>query len=140
MFIHGREAYRRNSLLILYTFYKNVLYITTQFFFGFWSMFSGQPLYEPFIYQLYNITMTSLPIMYFALFDFQYEKEPSPMKRRSGRRQDDALYFLKHPQLYRIGIECRCFGVRQFLRWDIYGLWHAFVIYMCCFHFLAYPG
>lgn len=35
MFVHGREAYRRNSLLILYTFYKNVLYISTQFFFGF---------------------------------------------------------------------------------------------------------
>lgn len=32
-------------------------------------------MYEPFIYQLYNITMTSLPIMYFALFDFEYEKD-----------------------------------------------------------------
>jgi len=29
MFVHGREAYRRNSLLILYNFYKNVLYIST---------------------------------------------------------------------------------------------------------------
>jgi len=27
MFIHGREAYRRNSMLIAYTFYKNVLYV-----------------------------------------------------------------------------------------------------------------
>lgn len=32
-------------------------------------------MYEPFIYQLYNITMTSLPIMFFALFDFEYEKD-----------------------------------------------------------------
>ena len=75
MFVHGREAYRRNSLLILYTFYKNVLYVTTQFFFGFFSAFSGQPLYEAFIYQMYNITFTSLPIMYFALFDFEHEKD-----------------------------------------------------------------
>lgn len=29
MFIHGREAYRRNSFLVLYTFYKNILYICT---------------------------------------------------------------------------------------------------------------
>jgi len=29
MFVHGREAYRRNALLILYNFYKNVLYIST---------------------------------------------------------------------------------------------------------------
>lgn len=42
--------------------------------FGYWSAFSGQVLYEPFIYQLYNITFTSVPIMYFALFDFEYDK------------------------------------------------------------------
>lgn len=70
MFIHGREAYRRNAILILYTFYKNFLYVSTQYFFGFYSAFSGQVLYEPGIYQLYNITMTSLPIMWYALFDF----------------------------------------------------------------------
>ena len=29
MFVHGREAYRRNSFLVLYTFYKNILYIST---------------------------------------------------------------------------------------------------------------
>ena len=27
LFVHGREAYRRNSLLINYNFYKNTLYI-----------------------------------------------------------------------------------------------------------------
>lgn len=76
LFFHGREAYRRNSYLILYTFYKNFLYVMTQFYFGFWSAFSGQTLYEQFIYQLYNITMTSLPIMWFATFDFEYERHP----------------------------------------------------------------
>lgn len=58
-----------------YTFYKNVLYVFVQYLFGMNSAFSGQPLYEGFIYQMYNITMTSLPIMYFALFDFEYEKQ-----------------------------------------------------------------
>jgi phospholipid-transporting ATPase len=41
LFIHGREAYRRNSMLIKYTFYKNVLYVITQYYFGFFSAFSG---------------------------------------------------------------------------------------------------
>lgn len=41
LFFHGREAYRRNAFQILYTFYKNFLYVTTQFQFGFWSAFSG---------------------------------------------------------------------------------------------------
>ena len=75
MFIHGREANRRNSFLVLYTFYKNVLYISAQYVFAFWSCFSGQPLYESFIYQLYNITFTSLPIMYYCLFDFEFNKD-----------------------------------------------------------------
>jgi len=75
LFVHGREAYRRNALLLLYTFYKNFLYVTTQFFFGFNSSFTGQPLYEPFFYQLYNMTMTSLPIMFFAVFDYEYDKQ-----------------------------------------------------------------
>lgn len=41
MFVHGREAYRRNSMLILYNFYKNMLYVSVQYFFGFQSAFSG---------------------------------------------------------------------------------------------------
>jgi phospholipid-transporting ATPase len=46
LFFHGREAYRRNSYFILYNFYKNFLYVVTQFYFGFWAAFAGQPLYE----------------------------------------------------------------------------------------------
>ena len=41
LFFHGREAYRRNSMLILYIFYKNFLYVLPQFFAGFISAFSG---------------------------------------------------------------------------------------------------
>lgn len=130
MFVHGREAYRRNALLILYTFYKNVLYVTTQFFFGFSSAFSGQPLYEPFIYQMYNIAFTAIPIMYFALFDFEYEKVYIPGKTvgRAGKG-----YYLRDPELYRIGIECSCFGIGKFLRWVGYGLLNAYMTYIFCF-------
>ena len=41
LFIHGREAYRRNALLFLYCFYKNFLYVITFFYFGFNSAFTG---------------------------------------------------------------------------------------------------
>lgn len=50
MFVHGREAYRRNSLLVLYSFYKNFLYVVAQFYLGFYNGFSGQVLYEKWIY------------------------------------------------------------------------------------------
>jgi phospholipid-transporting ATPase len=31
LFIHGREAYRRNAFLMAYTFYKNILYVIPQY-------------------------------------------------------------------------------------------------------------
>jgi phospholipid-transporting ATPase len=136
MFVHGREAYRRNSLLILYTFYKNVLYVTTQFFFGFYSAFSGQPLYEPFIYQMYNITFTGIPIMFFALFDFEYEKDAGPL----GAPSKGKFYYMRDPHLYRIGIENACFGIGHFLRWVLYGLGHAALVYLFNFYALLVPG
>jgi len=116
MFIHGREAYRRNSMLVAYTFYKNVLYVMPQYYFGFNSAFSGQTLYEAFIYQLYNITMTSLPIMYYALFDFQYFKPT----------------FMQNPLLYKIGMNYSCFSMAIFSRWLILALFHGMVIYLVC--------
>ncbi len=75
MFIHGRECYRRNSDLICWNFYKNVVFVIPQFYFGFYSAFSGQVLYESWIYQLYNILYTAVPIMWYALMDLQYTKQ-----------------------------------------------------------------
>lgn len=42
LLIHGRNSYRRISKLILYSFYKNILLYFTQFWFVFFSGFSGQ--------------------------------------------------------------------------------------------------
>lgn len=47
MFTHGREAYRRNSYLVLYMFYKNVIYVLPIFYFGIVSCFSGTSFYDP---------------------------------------------------------------------------------------------
>jgi phospholipid-transporting ATPase len=50
MFVHGREAYRKNSAIICYSFYKNILYVVVQMHFNWFANFSGQPLYEAWIY------------------------------------------------------------------------------------------
>jgi phospholipid-transporting ATPase len=50
LFYHGRECYRKNANVVCYSFYKSMLYVIAQFWFGFMSVFSGQALYEPFIY------------------------------------------------------------------------------------------
>ena len=123
MFLHGREAYRRNAFFIVYNFYKNVLYVITQYYFGLNSAFSGQTLYEAFIYQLYNITMTSLPIMWFAVFDFEFTKDR----------------YMKNPFLYSIGLEKKCLNSWVFIKWIFYALWQGLVIYFVCIIALLDP-
>ena len=88
LFFHGREAYRRNSILAIYMFYKNILFVMPQFWFGFWSAFTGQTLYEAIIYQAYNIVFTAFPIMIFAIFDQE-------QKRR---------HFISDPKHYWVGL------------------------------------
>lgn len=75
LFCHGREAYRRNTYLISYMFYKNVLYVIPIWMFGWLSFFSGTPIYNNILYQLYNIVFTSIPIIWFAVFDWEHDKE-----------------------------------------------------------------
>lgn len=117
LFIHGREAYRRNSFLVCYIFYKNVLFVLPQYWFGFLSVFSGQTLYESWIYQMYNIVFTAFPIMWFATFDFQKRKEE----------------FLENPSYYSIGLKNELFNNRIFWRWIVYAAWQALFILLICF-------
>lgn len=89
MFIHGREAYRRNSYLISYMFYKNVLFVFPMFLFGIFSVYSGTAIYDNYLYQLFNVFFTGAPIMWFGMMDFEFEKEE----------------FLKKPKYYKIGLK-----------------------------------
>lgn len=75
LFTHGREAYRRNSYLICYMFYKNVVFVIPLFWFGMLSVFSGTAMYDSILYQFYNLFFTSIPIIWFAVFDWEFSKE-----------------------------------------------------------------
>jgi phospholipid-transporting ATPase len=75
------------------------------FWFGIWSAFSGQTFYEPWIYQMFNIVFTSVPIMFYSVFIFQYDKEK----------------YLQEPSLYNIGIKDKYFGTVLFWKWILYG-------------------
>jgi len=75
LFVHGREAYRRNSYLILYMFYKNVIYVLPIWWYGFNTFFSGTQIYNTLLYNSYNIFFTGMPICWFSTFDWQHSKE-----------------------------------------------------------------
>jgi phospholipid-transporting ATPase len=89
LLVHGREAYRRNSYVVGYMFYKNILFCMALFWFGMYNTFSGQPLFDEWLYQSYNVVFTALSIMWFAIFDLEYTKED----------------LLTKPKYYIIGLE-----------------------------------
>jgi len=67
---------------------------------------------------MYNIVFTSMPIVWFAVFDFQYQKEE----------------FLKNSKLYRIGMQDRCFGTKVFWQWFSLGALQAFIVMFMCLY------
>ena len=75
LFFHGRECYRKNSWVILYNFYKNILFISPFIWTGFISIFSAVTIYDPVIHQIYNTIYTTVPPVWFAIFNNQYTKE-----------------------------------------------------------------
>jgi len=101
LLVHGRECYRRNSLLILYNFYKNIVLVSPQFWFGFLSVFSGQTVYQPLIYQGFNMVFASFPIIIYAVYDREYE--------------DNTL--LKHSQFYVEGRNNVHFNTKKYWSW-----------------------
>ncbi len=105
MFVHGREAYRRNAYLVCYNFYKNALFVLPQYWYGFFCGFSGQTLFEPVAYQMYNIIFASVPILWYSLYDFEYDKSE----------------FLKNPAHFIVGLRHLLFSNFVFWQWFFQG-------------------
>ncbi len=65
---HGRYDYRRMSKVILYSFYKNIVLTFILFYYLFFTGFSGQSLFEDWIYSGYNFFL-AMPIICVGFFD-----------------------------------------------------------------------
>jgi phospholipid-transporting ATPase len=122
MVYYGRESYRKNAMLVLYTFWKNILLVFPQFWLSLFSRnFSGMPLYEKYMYQLFNILYASVPIIIFSVYD----------------KELPVNYFMRTPSLYRGGLKKIYFNFWIFLLWVVRGLIHSFFI--CLFSsYLSY--
>jgi phospholipid-transporting ATPase len=101
MFVHGRECYRRNSNLICFNFYKNVLLILPLFYVGTLSAFSAQVFYNTWVQILYNFLFSSVPIGFYAIFDRELEKD----------------ILLNDPSHYKIGLQGTLFSTKVFWTW-----------------------
>ena len=113
MFIHGREAYRKNSFAVGYMLWKNFLYILPNVYYGFSTQFSGVNLYDPFIDILFNMLFTAFPIGWYSVADkeFQYK------------------FLERSPKMYTPGLFNKYFNKIVFFKWYLYALFIAGFFY-----------
>lgn len=67
--------------MILYFFYKNMLFTLPQFIAAFFNGFSGQTLFDDIYLTLYNLVFTAAPLLIRAIFEqdvnYVYKREES---------------------------------------------------------------
>lgn len=93
LLVHGHYFSTRLAILVLYFFYKNLIFmgiqvgivlsfavmsitiVLLQFFFQIHSMFSSQSVYDSVFLTLYNVLYTSLPVLVMSLTEKPYKEE-----------------------------------------------------------------
>jgi len=114
LFVHGRYTYVRVAQLIQYSFfYKNVAFITIQFYFAFFNGFSGQSLIDSWVISVFNLFFTSWPILIFAMFEKDVQE----------------FYLQKYPELYNRTQNNSDFTLKTFYFWMVNAIWHSLVFY-----------
>ena len=84
--------------------------------------------------------MTSLPIIWYAIFDFEYEKDrknnfnQNSLMIKNQFQPGDEMLFMRNPNLYKQGMQNKCFNKKEMLKWINYAIFHALVSYLLCFY------
>lgn len=107
LLVHGRESYRKNSHVVLFSIYKNLLLMVPVAIFAAYSGFSGLLVYDGQMFQLSAVLFTSLPVLVYGTMDLQFDKET----------------FLQHPFLYEDGLEAQLLDGKIFVQWLLYSIW-----------------
>ncbi len=75
-------------------------------------------MYEKWIYQIYNLNFTGLHNIWYALFDFEFEKN----------------VLLNNPIFYSIGMQSLVFNLKEFWIWVIYACLQALMVLLVLFY------
>ena len=93
MFYYGRECYRRNSKLMLYMFFKNILFTLSTFWAGALNFFSGIILKPTLVTNSFALILTAFPMVLYGIYDKIFTKDEmlfSPLFYETGKKR---LYF-----------------------------------------------
>lgn len=121
---HGRYNYIRISELILYFFYKNIIFTIPQLYFAFISDYSAQSYFDDYYISFYNLFFTALPIGARALWEMDINYKM--YKDHDQREEVKALY----PYLYYVGQRSLIFTKTNYLIWTGSGILQALMIFL----------
>ncbi|XP_038598456.1 phospholipid-transporting ATPase FetA-like isoform X2 [Tachyglossus aculeatus] len=117
LLVHGRWSYIRMCKFLSYFFYKNFAFTLVHFWYGFFSGFSAQTVYDEWFITLYNLVYTSLPVLGMSLFD-----------------QDVNDYWsLCFPELYEPGQHNLYFNKREFIKCVVHGIYSSLILFFVPF-------
>ncbi|GJU37823.1 probable phospholipid-transporting ATPase 4 [Tanacetum coccineum] len=130
LLVHGHWSYKRISKMILYFIYKNIVFGLTLFFYEVYSRFSGDVLYDGFsgdvLYDgwymvIYNLCLTSLPVISLGILE-----------------QDvSSNHCLEFPALYQQGQKNIFFGWKQIIGWMANGILTSLLIFILNVYMLS---
>ncbi|XP_049651514.1 phospholipid-transporting ATPase ID-like isoform X1 [Accipiter gentilis] len=113
LLVHGRWSYIRMCKFLKYFFYKNFAFTLVHFWYGFFSGFSAQTVYDEWFITLYNLVYTSLPVLGMSLFD-----------------QDvDDRWSMLFPQLYVPGQQNLYFNKIVFVKCMMQGIYSSLILF-----------
>eukprot|EP00002_Diphylleia_rotans_P033011 TRINITY_DN698_c0_g1_i11.p1 TRINITY_DN698_c0_g1~~TRINITY_DN698_c0_g1_i11.p1 ORF type:complete len:1852 (+),score=333.99 TRINITY_DN698_c0_g1_i11:998-6553(+) len=115
LLVHGHWNYMRLCKLILYSFYKNMAFVLTLFYYTFSNAFSGTTLYESWLGAGWNVGWTLLPVMFVSVLD----------------QDASALNLKQFPSLYGWGQARMGFNLSVMFRWSMNAVVHSLIIYYC---------
>nr|XP_010915278.1 probable phospholipid-transporting ATPase 4 [Elaeis guineensis]XP_019704377.1 probable phospholipid-transporting ATPase 4 [Elaeis guineensis] len=111
--VHGHWCYKRIAQMICYFFYKNIAFGLTLFYFEIYTGFSGQPVYDDWYMLLFNVILTSLPVISLGVFEQDVSSEVC----------------LQFPALYQQGPKNLFFDWYRIFGWMGNGLYSSLIIF-----------
>uniref|UniRef100_A0A8C7FRI7 Phospholipid-transporting ATPase n=1 Tax=Oncorhynchus kisutch TaxID=8019 RepID=A0A8C7FRI7_ONCKI len=122
LLVHGHWCYTRLANMILYFFYKNVMYVNLLFWYQFFCGFSGSVMTNSWVLIFFNLLFTSAPPLLYGILD----------------KDVSADTLIKLPELYKSGQNSKAYLPSTFWLTMLDALYQSLV----CFFipYFAYAG
>ncbi|CAK84558.1 unnamed protein product (macronuclear) [Paramecium tetraurelia] len=143
LLVHGHWNYIRIAEMVLYFFYKNMIFTVPQFFFSYFCAFSGQSFFDDWYITFYNLIFTALPLIMRGTFDQdinyrQHIQFDEKEEVASVQRKFEEYLKVKFPSLYFVGQSKSIFTIPNYTLWAFNGLVHGMIIFFFILWILDY--